>query len=323
MFTLTKVKPVMKAPALKHGDRVGLLAPSSRPLTPAVVARCEGVVAQMGFQPVVGKNVLNVHGFMAGTDDERLSDFHTMLSDDGIAAVFFITGGYGALHLLSRIDYDSISRHPKVFAGCDDATSLLTAINVKTGLVTLHAPNIEQIKSRHTFELFKRAVMSCDPLAELQAQAHNPEQEVYGSDFYCAVEGTPEGRLVGGNLTSIASLLGTKYEPVFNDSIIFLEDVNEQNGVLDRWFTSLYLAGHLQSANGVAFGAFENCHARGALNMLSTMDTFSDRLKYLRKSSCFGLPFGQMRDTAVVPIGLQARLHCQSGRLEFLEPALV
>lgn len=321
MLKQSNVKPTVKAPALKEGDRVALVAAASRPRAPSVVVRCKKIVAEMGLVPVVGKHVMDISGFMAGSDEDRLADLHEAIADPSIAGIFFLTGGYGTLHLLPFLDYDLIAQHPKVYAGCDDNTALLNAIHAKTGLITFHAPNVEQIRNKYLFRLYKQAVMSTEPIALLDATAH-ADFEVCACDFYCAVEGSVQGRTVGGNLTALASLLGTPYEPPFQDRIIFLEDINEQNSILDRWFTSLYLSGHLQRAAGAAFGSFENCNPRGAVNMLSIMDTFGDRMQYLRKPGCFGFPFGQFRDTSIVPIGVNASLDCSAGKFEFLESAL-
>ena len=315
-----KVK-IVKPRALRPGDRIGLVCPASRPATPAVVARAEQLVTEMGFLPVTGKHVLSIHGFMAGTDNERLSDLSNFLSDESIAAIFCITGGYGNLHLISQLDYQSIAQAPKIVMGCDDNTALITALFSQTGLITFHGPNLDQITSKETFENLKAALTGTSTQKPLSVKS-DKMFEGRSNDFYCPVEGTVEGRLLGGNLTAFVSLLGTRYQPDMDGALLFLEDVNEHNGILDRWFTTLYLSGKMQAASGVALGSFENCSPGDSVNMLSVMDTFSDRLKYLRKPSCFGLPFGQTRETNVVPVGVMAQLDCGKGILEFLEPSL-
>ena len=321
MLPTREKKVLVKPRALRKGDRVGICAPSGRPATPGVVAAAERMVREMGFVPVLGKHVLSIHGFMAGTDSERLSDLAGFFSDESIAGIFCISGGYGATHLIPYLDYKSIAASPKVVVGCADNTVLLNALFAHAGLVTFHAPNLEDIDSRSTFDRFRSAVTSTDSFAPLTAL--NGEDSAFDKKFFCAVEGVVEGHLIGGNLTALVTLLGTPYEPRFNGSIIFLDDVNEQSGMLDRWFTTLYLAGHLQTCRGVVCGAFQDSGPKNAWNMLSVMDLFVDRLKYLGTPSCLGLPFGQTKDTNVVPVGIQARLDATAGRLEFLEPALV
>jgi muramoyltetrapeptide carboxypeptidase len=221
------------------------------------------------------------------------------------------------------LDYDAIAAKPKLFVGCDDNTVLLNALFERGGLVGLHGPNLDEVESRGTFERFLTAVTSTDVLPSVEPCFGDPEARRFDRGFYCAVEGDVEGHIVGGNLTALVTLLGTPFEPRFSGSIIVLDDIHEQSGMLDRWLTTLYLAGHLQTCRGVAFGAFQDCGPRGAWNMLSVQEVFADRLKYLGTPSCFGLSFGQTKETALVPIGIQARLNAAAGRLEFAEPALL
>lgn len=321
IFTRKRELKLIKPRALRTGDKVGLIAPGSRPASAAVVARGQRLVSEMGFEPVVGEHVLDAYGFMAGSDTQRLNDFRKFIDDDSIAAIFCITGGYGALHLAPYLDYAAVAAKPKLIVGCDDNTILLNAIHSLTGLVCLDGPNLDQINNKETLDRFRDAVR-CDGIMPALGAADSDKSRLFSSDFYSPVEGTVEGRLVGGNLTALCSLLGTTFEPQFQDSILFLDDIDEPTGILDRWFTSLYLAGHLHSVRGVAFGAFEGCGPKNSFNMLGVIDTFSDRLKYLSKPSCFGLPFGQRSSTNLMPIGIQVRLDCASGRLEFLENAL-
>jgi muramoyltetrapeptide carboxypeptidase len=322
--------PALKPRALKAGDRVAVLSPASRPESQGALRRCIQVVEQMGFKAEVGKSAMNMHGFMAGTDEERLADFNCALADETIAAVCCTTGGFGTLHLLPGINYEALRRFPKVITGCDDNTSLLNAITAKTGLVTFHAPNLDQVKTRTTFERMKNMLTSTavpGPITTLSGTtgsggngaAHSEDLQF---DAFSPVQGNVQGTLAGGNLTAFISLLGTPYEPAVKGSILFFEDRNEQNGILDRWMTTLYIGGFLQAASGVAFGAFENCDPKGSANMLSVEDTFGDRLRMLNKVSCFGLPFGQTKNTNVVPLNIKATLNTHESRLEFAESPL-
>lgn len=321
MLPTIEKKPLLKPPLLREGDRVGLIAPSSRPATPGVVANAERLVRDMGFTPVAGKHVLSVHGFMAGTDSERLSDFSAFVDDDSIRALFCVSGGYGAMHLLPFLDYGKLQRNPKIIMGCSDNTVLLNVIHARTGLITFHGPNLDEVNSRETFESIKRAVSSADALPQISARRAQPFDDG-ANTFYCPVEGIAEGPLVGGNLTSFVTLLGTPFEPRMTGSIIFLDDIREQTGILDRWFTTLYLAGHLQTCRGVICGAFEDCGPKDSANMLHIMDVFADRLRYLGTPSAFGFPLGQTRSTNVIPIGVNVRVDCGAGVLEFQESAL-
>lgn len=313
--------PALKAPPLVPGDRIALICPSGRQATASVVQRCIRIVEEMGFLPKVGKHVLAVHGPMAGQDSQRLNDLTDALTDESIRGIFFISGGWGSLRLVSLLNFDLILDSPKVMMGCGENTSLLSAINSMTGLVVLHGPNLNQITTRYTFDACKKVlhaeaepqVISCSDSAD----------DLFQSGHYAPVGGIAEGITVGGNLSALSYLSGTPYSPSYKESLLLLEDANEFNGTLERWFTNLNLGGALRACNGVAFGSFENCGGKGAENSLPFEDTASDTLRQLRKPSLFGLKFGQRRETKIVPLGINARLDTTSATLEFLESPFV
>lgn len=316
-----KAKPLVKPRALKQGDRIGLVCPGGRPHNPSAVNLAAAIVEDMGFKPVVGKNVLKIHGSMAGTDEERLEDLMNFVRDDSVAAVMSITGGYGSIRLVDKIDWDEVEKQKKLFIGTDDVCHILLSAYAKTGLVSLVAPSPETIEKKPVFEALKSALTSTEPLPLVTASYKKDGLDL--SYRYAPVEGRAEGPLVGGNLTALSSLMGTPYEPPFAGALLFLCDANETNDMLDRWFTNLYIAGALNQVNGVIFGDFPNCGARDCFNLLSLEDLFGDRMKDLVKPTCFAMPVGQSDRSLPVPIGVRAEFDSAPGTLRFLEAALV
>lgn len=311
---------LLKPRALKRGDKVGLVSPASRPDGPAVIAQAQKVMEWMGFKPVLGEHALHMQGFLAGSDAERLSDLMGFFKDDSIKGIFCLSGGYGSLRLLDRIDYNVITEHPKVLVGADDNTALLLAVNKCSNLVVFHGPNLDQLNSPASFEDLQLVVSQKKPLKPLNVRIG---KIAFGGSHYAPYAGTVTGRLLGGNLTALCSLMGTPFEPDFESSILFLEDKNERNDMLDRWFSTLYVSGDLHKVEGVALGDFVNCGRKGSSNMLSIEDLFGDRLKEMEKPSCFGFPFGQGDDSYTIPIGVHASLDTNKGQLTFLDSALI
>lgn len=311
---------LLKPRALKPGDRVGLVCPGGRPHNPATVNMAMRAIEEMGFKPVAGKSVLKIHGSMAGTDQERLDDLMSFWRDDSIQAIYSITGGYGAIHLVDKIDWDLVSQKPKLFAGTDDICHIILAAYARTGLVSLVAPNLDMLTTRDLFESVKKALTTTENFPRVTSSYQNAEHLTYK---YAPVEGVVEGALVGGNLTALSSLMGTPFEPPFEGSILFLCDVNETNDILDRWFTNLYVAGALDRVKGVVIADFPNCAARDCFNLYSLEDLFGDRLKQLNKPSCFAMPIGQSSRSVPVPIGVRTKFNSADGTLDFLEPAFV
>jgi muramoyltetrapeptide carboxypeptidase len=188
-------------------------------------------------------------------------------------------------------------------------------------MVTFHGPNLDQVRSQYTFDRLKTAVTSRQPLPALSVSDSSDTQFV-PAVAYAPIGGRVDGLSIGGNLTALVSLMGTPFQPEFDQHILFLEDMNERNDVLDRWLTNLYVSGHLQRTAGVVFGEFVGCGTKSSYTTLSLEDLFGARLKMLSKPSCFGMPVGQSHHTATVPIGLNASFDADNGRLEFTDSAL-
>jgi muramoyltetrapeptide carboxypeptidase len=311
----------IKAPALKGGDRIGLICPASRPESPAVVQHCVRIVEDMGFVPILGKHVMKMHGYMAGTDAERLEDLLSFWQDDSIAGIFCITGGFGSMHLLPYLNYDLMAAKPKVIVGQDENTCLLNAITSRTGLVTFHGPNLDQVNSKYTFERFVNAVSKTSVIKSVSASDVARDTITLGYPFV-PVEGLVDGITCGGNLTAFTSLMGTAFQPELAGRILFFEDKNESISTLDRWLTTLYVSGQLDKTAGVAFGYFTNCGVKDNFPTLSLEELFADRFLPMNKPCCFGLPIGQAKDAATIPLGLSARFDSKAGLLEFLQPAV-
>lgn len=309
---------IVKPPALKPGDRAALVCPASRPESPAVVERCVRLLEAMSLRPVVGKHVLRVHGYMAGRDEERLEDLLGFLQDESIAAIFCVTGGFGSLHLLPYLDYSSVASQPKIVVGCDDNTTLLLALNAMSGLVTFYGPNLDQVRTKHCFERLKAALIDAQPPPPVSAATEGCD-DVLAAAPYAPVPGRVQGRFIGGNMSALISLFGTPYQPDLQDAVLFLEDINERNDILERWLTTLYISGELAKVRGVAFGEFVGCGPKSSFNTLSLEDLLGDRMKRLSIPSCFGLPLGQSSRMATVPVGVNALLDAARGVLEFAE----
>ncbi len=308
----------LKPRALRPGDKVAIVAPASRPEGPHVVAAAVQILKEMGYVPAVGAHVLAVNGYTAGTDEERAADLNGFINDQSIRAIFCITGGYGSLRLLNLVDYGALAHDPKIIVGGDENTCLLNAIYSKTGLVCLHGPNLDRISNPVINDELKSVLTEVKSL-----QPIFPVQSFPPGFIFSPKLGTASGVLLGGNLTALFSLIGTSYQPDFQDKILFLEDRNERNDILERWFTSLILSGELAKAKAIVMGVFENCGPGNSLSLLSLVDIFEERLTQVEKPSCFGMAIGQTSDCRYVPIGVRAHVDTNTGTIEFLEPALL
>ena len=315
---------LLKPERLQLGDTVGLVAPASAPPDPNAVDRAAAALEQLGFRPKLGKHVRDRLGFLAGSDRDRAADLMAMFADRRVKAIHCLRGGYGTPRILDRLDYGMIRRHPKIFSGYSDITSLHLALNLKAGLVCFHAPMLngelaDPILPPFTTEAFLRAVMEAQPVGSIG-------RDYAGMTIAKLRGGVAEGQLTGGNLTMICASLGTPFAPSFKGKLLFLEEVGEKPYRLDRSLTQLLNAGVLAQVAGVAVGLNKDCQypevrPDGEYRQ-SSADVIQERLSSLRVPVVTGLPFGHVALNATIPVGVQARLDGERGDLIITEAAV-
>src|SRR5664279_5694869 len=132
-------KPVLSA-RLNPGSRVALVAPSGPLPDLGALGLAAAHCRAFGMEPVVMPNSGKSWGYLAGTDEERLSDLNAALTDRSIAGIWCLRGGSGMNRIIDRVDFAAFARHPKVVLGYSDITVLLLALWAKTGVVTFHGP---------------------------------------------------------------------------------------------------------------------------------------------------------------------------------------
>jgi muramoyltetrapeptide carboxypeptidase len=318
-------RPVVKPRALKPGDTVGLVAPSSYVWDlwkfDEVAARLEG---QLGLKSKLGKNVRARHGYMAGTEKERLEDLHGMFADPSVAAVFCLEGGYGTERLLPGLDTELIRKNPKIFLGYSDITGLHLAIAKKAGVVTFHGPVASSRLPAWTLASLKKALFDAKPMGEL---ANPPEEDAYSPAFpmHTVVPGRARGPTAGGNLTLVSTTMGTPWEIDAKGKILLLEDTGEAPYRVDRMLTQLKLAGKLAEAAGVVWGTCTECApARSGFEInLSMPELLDEILGDIGRPVLAGLVFGHTKEKSTIPIGVEAELDADAKKVTILESATV
>ena len=318
-------RPLIKPPVLKPGDTVGLVAPSSYVWDlwkfDEVAARLEG---QLGLKSRLGKNVRARHGYMAGTEKERLEDLHAMFADKSVAAVFCLEGGYGTERLLPGLDTELIRRNPKIFLGYSDITGLHLAIAKAAGVVTFHGPVATSRLPAWTLASLQKALFEPAPMGEI---GNPPEADPYSPDFplHTVVPGRARGSIAGGNLTLIATTMGTPWEIEAKGKILFLEDTGEAPYRIDRMLTQLKLAGKFSECAGVVWGTCTECDAsRSGFSInLSMPELLDEILGSIGKPVLAGLVFGHTKEKSTIPIGVEAELDATSKKVTIVESATV
>ncbi|HYU51822.1 MAG TPA: LD-carboxypeptidase [Gemmatimonadaceae bacterium] len=289
-------KHFRRAKPLTSGARVALIAPAG-PLQKAEdLPRALENVRTLGWNAVVAAHAEDRIGYLAGNDRDRLSDINRALRDPDIDALWCLRGGYGIIRILSGIDYDAISRAPKVIIGYSDITALHAAVQRKCELITYHGPTAREPLSDFSRDSFQRAVVaqtdSCGTAP--RAREINP--------------GAAEGRLVGGNLAVLASLCGTSFMPDLTDGILVLEDINEPVYRIDRMLQQLKLSGALNGCKAIAFGECVKCPDDAGGGGRPFDDVLGEVARELRVPCVAGIPIGHIDQQWTIPLGALATL---------------
>src|SRR5690242_6224569 len=233
----------MKRPTVTAGARVALVAPAGPLRGEEDLQHAIENARRLGWEPIAGPHALARDGYLAGSDDQRLADLNAAIADERVDTIWCIRGGYGAMRILDRVDYGALRQRPKPLIGYSDITALHAAIGRRCDLVSFHGPTARAALTSFSRDSLERALCGADPLGT----AANAET-LRG--------GRARGKLVGGNLALLCSLAGTDFEPVYEDAILVLEDVNESVYRIDRMLTQLRLAGRLARCKGIVFGQF-------------------------------------------------------------------
>jgi len=317
-------KTVVRPPKLSTGSRIALIAPAGPLLEKDDLTRAETLCRALGYSPVLGKSAAARHGFLAGSDEERLTDLNTAFTDPSIDAIWCLRGGYGSIRLLERLDYRAIARRPKPLIGFSDITALLNAITQLAGVVTFHGPVARSSMPAFSRWHFERVLTRNDPAGRLGRIPEAPDVLVPRENRIVTLHGgVAEGRLAGGNLTLLQCLIGTPYLPDLAGTILFLEDVGEDLYRVDRMLAHLRLSGALQRLAGVIIGRFtslERSSRDGALGFDEVLANYFDPLGI---PVAYGFPVGHIDSQWTLPLGVRARLDADAGEVELLEPAVV
>jgi len=316
-------KDFVRPPALAAGSRVALVAPAGPLLEHDDLLRGEELCRALGFEPVLGPNAYRHYGYLAGTDEQRLSDLNAAIADPRIDGVWCLRGGYGMTRILDGVDFSPLKRRPKALIGFSDITALLIAAQVEAGLVTFHGPMARSPLSPFSRWHFDRVLGAVNAAGRLGRVAP-PADVLVPTDhrIVTLVPGQATGQLVGGNLTLLICLVGTRYFPKLNGKILFIEDVGEDLYSVDRMLAHLRSIGALQRVAGIVVGQFTELKrgtGDGALGFDEVLTTY---LAPLQVPVAYGFPIGHVDDQWTLPLGVDVRLDATAGEVEILDGAV-
>ncbi|MEX1298723.1 MAG: LD-carboxypeptidase [Desulfotignum sp.] len=279
-------------PFLEKGDQVGVAAPSARF---DITRLHQGIdcLNNLGFEVRLPAQIFDQKRYLAGEDVCRAQVINGLVADPDIKGIICARGGFGAMRMLSYLDWDLIQARPKLFIGFSDATALLTAVMQRTDIGVVHGPNLVSLADAdfRTRTAFFNAVTG-------RISGFSIDKDT------CVVApGRSEGILAGGNLSTLTHLVGTGFAPNFSDKVVFLEDVGEPAYKIDRMLTQMKLAGRFTHIQGVITGTFEHCDHPEFLP-----EIFAEIFGEYQVPVVMGLAAGHGRVNLSLPMGIPVHL---------------
>ena len=296
---------------------IGIISPSSPQRDERRLHRGIRYLESLGHTVILGAHALKHDGaYLAGSDEERRADLVAMFSDPRVDAIFCARGGYGSARLIDGFDWSVVRRHPKIFVGFSDTTAFQLALLRHTGLITFSGalPSVDMADGMQpaTEEWFWRALSSTRPLGTIKQPW--PLQSLQ--------RGRAEGQLVGGNLSVLMSLVGTRHLPSLRDAILVIEDVGEETYRIDRMLTQLAMAGVLGSIAGMITGQWsQGARPRGTTPHRDVHDMLREMASQIQGPILTDLMYGHEALKLTLPIGVRVRLSTRSNTMSFLEAA--
>jgi muramoyltetrapeptide carboxypeptidase len=295
-----QINTLIKPPFIKTGDTIAIVAPSGILKNRSEeIQKAKDLLNSWGLQVVVGKYVFQQNNHFAGTDDERCEDLQNALDDKSIKAIWCARGGYGTVRILDKLNYSKFRENPKWIIGYSDITALHNQIH-NEGFESIHAmmctslqDNFEEIEQ--TIQTFKDAMFG-------NALHYNLKGSTYNKP------GTITAPLIGGNLTMLHTMLGSKTSIDTSGKILFIEEIGEYKYHIDRMLQSLKRAGYFNNCKRLLVGDISKLRTNTTLWGSSVEQLILDALDEFDFPIAFNMPAGHEKDNRALILGNTIKL---------------
>jgi muramoyltetrapeptide carboxypeptidase len=285
-------------PYLKKGDTIGIVCPSGyMPYEKA--ATCISILQQWGYQVEVGKTLGNQFHYFSGTDAERMEDLQQMLDNPSVKAILCGRGGYGMSRIIDNLDFKKFKKDPKWLIGFSDITVLHAHVYSRFNIASLHSPMAAAFNDG---EYEKEFVQSLRKALEGKSSNYSCAPHLFNHP------GKGEGKLVGGNLSILAHLAGSRSAFTTKGKILFIEDIGEYLYNVDRMLIQLKRSGMLEGLAGLIVGGFTEMKDTTIPFGADVYTIINDQLKEYDYPVCFDFPVSHDKSNYALKIGIKHSL---------------
>jgi muramoyltetrapeptide carboxypeptidase len=285
--------------ALQQGDTILYIAPAGNiNAEKGYMKRADSLLRLWGYVPKYPKDLYKKSFTFGGTDAERFTDLQNALDDPNIKAIWCARGGYGSIRIIENLDFTQFKKHPKWLIGFSDIT-VLTNLLYKQGYQSVHA--IMPISLTHPNEKRKYAIQSLKDFYQGKALRYEIASDSMN------ISGKGKGELVGGNISLLVSLLGSKHQLNTAGKVLFLEDVGEYTYSYDRMLYALKNAGYFDKLQGLIIGGTSVKKDDDFIGE-TVKDLIIKHAKNKGYPVIFGFPAGHVVDNRVLVFGRETKI---------------
>ncbi len=305
-------RPPLCPPPLTKGDTIAVIAPAGQLKDFVPFAAGIKILQKMGFIVKYPRNLWPGSDYLSDSDENRGLEFNKLFSDPEVKGLIMMRGGYGCVRMIDRIDLKQVAHNPKLIVGFSDITILQNFLNERTGLVSLHGPVVTS--------LHEATSTSLETLYHCLCGRWNKPITPHNVEVLKAGPGS-SGTLVGGNLASLVTLLGTPFEFNWDAKVVFLEDVDEPLYRIDRMLTQLFLSGKLKNIAGLILGDFSLTAFQDEIEKIRYKEQVWTRILEICGDAVFpvwaNFPHGHCRENITLPLGATAIMDREKTSLMF------
>ena len=307
--------PVKIPPYLKQGDIIGISCPAGcitlTEIQPALIK-----IKEWGFEAQIGNTVGKKDFTFGGTDEERTADFQEMLDDPKIKAILCARGGYGAVRIIDKLNFNQFVKAPKWIIGFSDITVLHSHLNRNFGIASIHSKmcnsfpedwNLAEPVQRETIDSIRNSITGQKMSYATLPNSNNKT-------------GIARGILVGGNLKTLETLAASKSDLITTDKILFVEDTGEYLYSIDRMFYNLKRSGKLSGLAGLIIGGFKIKKDDAGEEFGKTLEEIVlEKLTDCNYPILFDFQVGHQKNNVALKCGVMHRLNVQINECSLTE----
>lgn len=282
---------------LKAGDTIRIIAPAGR-VNPADLEYGMQVFSEWGLSVEMGKNMFKSRNIFSASDEERLDDLQDAINDQNVKAIICARGGYGTNRIIDKVDFAALEQSPKWLVGFSDITVLHSHIQRNFDIETIHGPMAKTLTAEtpeEGLEGMRKALFGESVSYTLKGDTAN-------------IPGAATGILTGGNLSILYSLMGTPSEPVWDNRILFIEDIGEYHYHLDRMLVSMKRAGVFSKIKGLIVGHLTGMKDPEPGMQRSMEETILEHVQEYGFPVVFNFPAGHEQDNLSLVMGRELEL---------------